>query len=319
MRFWRVVAFTLLFASIHLVPHVQAREATPDKPLGWAYLRGGEVRSKPKLRNRGFLSASPGLVAPVLKLQTKQGGTWARIRVFDLKTANAQPGWVEEKQMEFLPAERFPADAVLLRELGGPYLDDFTAAHAEISRFLVRQGGNDAALVCFVISRDLPTARLVAFLPVQGKFVPGPALEFPFAEMSAGIVAAEVRDLLGDGNECLIIREPFHQGPEARGVKVVILRIVRGRFQTLWEAPAESRNLTLFPPRPQVLQPPEKNIGAPGTVTKGEVAFRPNGSVQEPVWKGRVEFYVVGRDQPVQSIPIEKVCPWQGTGFAPLR
>jgi hypothetical protein len=94
---------------------------------------------------------------------------------------------------------------------------------------------------------------------------------------------------------------------------------VNGSFQVVWQAPIEFQNLSQYGPKIQILQPPEKNIGAPGTVTTGEVTFRPIGKGQEPVWKGKVDFFVFGRDNAVDSVKIEKTCPWDGQGFTPLR
>jgi hypothetical protein len=136
--------------------------------------------------------------------------------------------------------------------------------------------------------------------------------------MQAAITDLEIRDLVGDGNECLITREPFSFGPRNEGVNLVIRRIVAGAFQTLWRAPVEFRNLASFAPKMRMLAPPEKNIGAPGTVTKGDVDFRPRGRTTDLVWKGKVEFYVVGREQPVETVDLEKTCAWDGTKFTAL-
>jgi len=132
-------------------------------------------------------------------------------------------------------------------------------------------------------------------------------------------VAAEVRDLLGDGNECLVTKEAFSFGPENHGVKMVIRRIEGNALRTLWEAPLEFRNLASYAAQPRVGQPPEKNIGSPGTVTRGSVEFQARGNLSEPVWRGSIEFYVFGREQPLQKVSVEKLCSWEGTQFAPLQ
>jgi hypothetical protein len=297
------------------------KQTESKKFIGWAYARTGplEVYSKPGSRNPGLARFRRGALAPVLKLESHAGKTWARVSVLDLATLTPQPGWVESDQAELLPFERFPTDSELLRQLGGAYLDDVTASHAQIARFLVRRGSLEPALVCFISSQSLPSERLAAFIPVQGALVSGPSLEFPSTEIQAGIIAAEVRDLLGDGHECLVTREPFRAGPEDRGVKMVIRRLEDGTFKKLWDAPVEFRRLDAYPPQVRVLQPPEKNIGAPGTLTRGEVTFRPQGSLYVPVWRGNVELYVIGRDKPVESVPIEKLCAWDGTEFVPLQ
>jgi hypothetical protein len=137
--------------------------------------------------------------------------------------------------------------------------------------------------------------------------------------MSPGILSGEVRDLLGDRNECLVTHEPFREGPEALGVNIVIRRLEGGNFRSLWAAPIESRNLGSFPSRLQKLHPLEKNAGAPGTVTKGEVEFQRRGNTYVPVWKGKVEFFAVGQDKPIDEVKLSKACAWDGFEFQPLR
>ncbi len=77
-------------------------------------------------------------------------------------------------------------------------------------------------------------------------------------------------------------------------------------------------NPGLEEPKDLSFAPPEKNIGSPGTVTKGEVDFRPRGRISELLWKGKVEFYAFGREQPLETVAIEKICSWDGTKFAAL-
>jgi hypothetical protein len=241
------------------------------------------------------------------------------LRITDLSTLNPVDGWVDSSQAEIVPSDRFPSDEELLRQLGGEYQDDFTVSKVALARWLVRQGDSGTALVCLVASLVLPNTRLVAFLPgPEGSLMPGPSLEFPSSEMKPGILFAEVRDLLGDGIECLITREPFRKGPEVLGVNIVIRRLERGNFRTLWAAPLESRNLGSFPSQLQILQPLEKNAGAPGTVTKAEVEFQPRGRIYVPVWKGTVEFFAVGQDKPLNSVKVTKTCAWNGSEFEPL-
>jgi hypothetical protein len=203
--------------------------------------------------------------------------------------------------------------------LGGIYLDDTAKSHIQIARFLVLRGGAEAGLLCLVGSPALADFRLQVFRRAQGKFVPGPHLEFPFSEMKPGITTLETRDLMGDGTECLVTHEPFDLGPENRGVNLIIRQIETTGFSVLWKGPLEYRNLASFPQHYHVLEPGERNIGAASTVTKGSVEFLAHGRLSEPVWKGKVEFYVVGREKPVESISIKKVCPWDGTKFAPLQ
>jgi len=137
--------------------------------------------------------------------------------------------------------------------------------------------------------------------------------------MQAGITSLEIRDLAGDGSDWVITKEPFREQARTYGTNLAIRKIVDGAFQTVWQAPIEFHNLSQYRPKMEILQPPEQNIGAPGTVTKGEVTFRSHGKGEEPVWKGKVEFFVFGRDEAVDSVKIEKACPWNGKEFAPLR
>ena len=137
--------------------------------------------------------------------------------------------------------------------------------------------------------------------------------------MNPGILWGEARDLLGDGKECFITREPFRQGPGVVGMNMVIRRLEGRNFRTLWTAPLESRNLASFPPELQILHPLERNAGAPGTVTKAEVEFQQAGKNYIPVWKGRVEFFGVGQDRPINEVHVTKACEWNGFQFEPLR
>jgi hypothetical protein len=137
--------------------------------------------------------------------------------------------------------------------------------------------------------------------------------------MKPGILSGEVRDLLGDGFECLITHEPFREGPATFGVNIVIRRLEGGNFSSLWVAPIELQNLGFFPRELQILHPLEKNAGAPGTVTKGEVEFQPRGKTHIPVWKATVEFFAVGQDKPMDSVKVTKACAWNGSKFEPLR
>src|SRR5208283_588178 len=108
-------------------------------------------------------------------------------------------------------------------------------------------------------------------------------------------------------------------GPATLGVNMVIRRLEHGNFLSLWTAPLESRNLGTFPPEVQILRPLEKNAGAPGTVTKGEVEFQARGEIYIPVWKATVEFFAVGQDKPIDSVKVTKACAWNGSEFESLQ
>jgi len=297
------------------------KEKKPPGPTGWCYVAKEAVDAKraPSERKKTTLRLGRGALVPAFETKQSRGSNWTKVRVVDPANLTAATAWVDSSKIESLPPSQFPPDSDLLKLLGGAYLEDFTAANVAIARFLVRQGDREPALVCFVGSPKFPQARLQVFLRSPRGFALGPYLEFPFSEMQAGVTSLEVRDLLGDGHECLVTREGFNLGPENHGVNMVIRTLEAGAFKVLWKAPVEFSNLASFPPKVQTLAPPEKNIGLPGTVTKGEVEFRARGRISEPVWKGKVAFHALGRDEPVDTLSLEKICTWDGTKFAPLQ
>jgi hypothetical protein len=319
---YRTLSFVLVIvACSSAVIGSSAKEKEPPKPTGWCYASRGRVDVRPKASDRRAAVAhlGRGTLLPTFEAKEARGKRWTRVQAVEPAKLTPVMGWVDSSQVETLPLKQFPTNPELLKLLGGAYLDDFNAAHTAVARFLVRQGASEPAMVCFLGSPILPQARFQVFLRSQGKWVAGPYLEFVFADMQAAITDLEIRDLVGDGNECLLTREPFSFGPRNEGVNLVIRRIAAGAFQTLWQAPIEFRNLASFPPKLRMLTPPEKNIGAPGTVTKGDVDFRPRGRTSDLVWKGKVEFYAVGREQPVETLAVEKACAWDGTKFAALH
>jgi hypothetical protein len=321
MRFSLSALGFLIVIGMTAVRILPAKESEHAQPIAWCYVQKGplEVTQKAIGRRASSLTLGRGALVPVLRMDSKNGRKRALVRLIDLSTLNRVDGWVDSSQTEIVPIDRFPRDEGLLRQLGREYQDDFTASKAAVARWLVKEGNSGTALVCLVASVVLPASRLVAFRPAQGNFTRGPWLEFPFSDVKPGILSLEVRDLLGDGNECLITHEAFRKGPEVLGVNLVIRRLERDNFRTLWSAPLESRNLDFFRSEPQILQPLEKNVGAPGTVTKGEVEFQPRGNMHIPVWKATVEFYAVGQDKPLNSVNVTKTCAWNGSEFEPLQ
>jgi len=299
----------------------EKKSTGPTAPIGWLDLHAGPRKfsvSEEDLQ-KATRSLHQGALLPVFKTKEKHGAEFAQVGALNLETGSAELGWVEIKSGEIKPPESYPLDSELLRLLGAPYLDDFTAAHTDLNRYLVRQAQGPPALLCYVVTAPLSVAKLVSFTPQEGKFTPGAALNLLLSEMHGGITSLEIRDLVGDGSDCVITKEPFREQAQTSGTNLLIRTIAEGQFQLLWEAPIEFKNLSQYRPKTEILQPPEQNIGGPGTVTKGEVTFRPSGKGQEPVWKGKVEFFVFGRDSAVDSVEIVKACPWGGQGFAPLR
>lgn len=318
------IIIALLVACVALPGSVAAKKkqpAGPTVPIGWLNLHAGSRKfsvSEEDLQhvNRDL---ARGLLVPVFRTKEKHGTTLARIGALNLETGNAELGWVEVNPSEVKPVESSPPDSELLRTLGAPYLDDFTAEHTDIARFLVRQAQGPMAMLCYVLTAPLSMAKIVIFVSDQGRLSPATEINIPISEMQAGVTSIEVRDLVGDGTDCVISKEHFREQAQTLGTILRIRKIVDGKFQDLWQAPIEYQNLSEFNSKLKILQPPEMNIGTPGTVTTGEVTFRASGKGQEPVWKGKVEFFAAGRDKALDSVSIEKACPWNGEGFAPLH
>ena len=315
----------VLLLTIVMFPRADVRadekEKKPPAPTGWCYVAKEAVDAKPapSERKKATVRLGRGAVVPAFETKQARGSNWTKVRVVDPAKLTTETAWVDSSKVESLPPNQFSPDSELFKLLGGTYLEDFTAANVATARFLLRQGDREPALVCLVGSPKFPQVRLQVFLRSPRGLATGPYLEFPFSEMQAGITSLEIRDLLGDGNECLVTREGFNLGMETRGANMVIRRLEAGAFKVLWKAPVEFNNLASFPPTVQTLTPPEKNIGRPGTVTKGEVEFRARGRASEPVWKGKIEFHALGREEPVDTLSLEKACAWDGTKFAPLQ
>jgi hypothetical protein len=321
MRFSLAGFGFLIITGISAAAVLPAKESEHRQPIAWCYVQDGplELVRKGMGRRTSSLTLGRGALVPVLRTESKNGRVQAMLRITDLAALTAVDGWADSSKAEILPIDRFPSDAEVLRQLNIEPPAGFAAPSVAVARWLVKQGDSGMALVCFVALFGLPDSRLVAFLPLGGKYVRGPWLEFPFFDLKPGILSGEVRDLLGDGVECLITHEPFRQGPATLGVNIVIRRLEHGSFSSLWRAPLESQNLGFFPRQAQILQPLEKNVGAPGTVTKGEVEFEPRGKIQIPVWKATVEFFAVGQDKPLDSVKVTKACAWNGSEFEPVR
>ncbi|MGO8813283.1 MAG: hypothetical protein ACLQVG_01265 [Terriglobia bacterium] len=319
-----LILVALLVAGSALPWIATAKEKNPTGPrpvIGWLSLQGDSRNllvpgSDLQRVNRKL---TRGLLLPVFKTKQDHGKELAQVGAFNLNAGSSDLGWVEIQSSELMPPGSYPVDDELLRSLGDPYLEDFNAEHTDISRYLVRRVDGPPALLCYVVTMPLSMAKLVAFMPHEGKFLPGAALNIPISEMQAGMTSLEIRDLLGDGSDCVVTKEPFREQADTYGSNLIIRRIVSGQFQILWQAPVQFQNLSQYAPKMQILQPPEKNIGRPGTVTTGEVTFRASGKGQEPVWKGKVEFFVIGRDRAVDSVNIDKACAWNGQAFAPLQ
>jgi hypothetical protein len=324
MKFQTLVALLVVGVTLPFTVAAKEKKQTeprPAAPIGWLDLHAGSRNLSVSEADLQKVSRdlARGSLLPVFKTKEKHGAKIAQVGALNFATGISELGWVEIDSADLKPPETYPADGELLRLLGAPYLDDFTADHTNVARFLVRQAQGPSALLCYVVTMPLSMAKLVIFTPNQGKFLPGAAMNILISDMQAGITSLEVRDLLGDGSDCVISKEPFREQAQTFGTNLRIRKIADGQFQVLWQAPIEFQNLSQYSPKMQILQPPEQNIGELGTVTTGEVTFRPAGKGQAPVWKGKVEFFVFGRDKAVDSVSIDKACPWDGQEFAPLR
>lgn len=293
----------------------------PATPIGWLNIQSDsrKISVSEEDLQRATRTLARGALLPIFKTKEKRGVKYAQVGSLNLDTGSSELGWVEVKSEEIRPGDAFPPDDSLLQLLGAPYLDDFTAEHTDVARFLVRHKDGHPDLVCYVVTMSLEMAKLVVFTLVDGNYKLGATFNVAINDLHAGISSIQVRDLVGDGNDCVITKEPFRGGAQTSGKVMLIRGIVNGQFLNLWQAPLEFRNLSEFNPKIQVQQPAERNIGAPGTVTSGDVNFRNSGKGQEPVWKGKIEFYVFGREKPAQTVNVEKACPWDGRQFEPLR
>jgi len=321
------ILLALLVVVVALPGAVAAKEKNQTQaphsptPIGWLVLPPGSHNlsvPEPDFQ-KVSRNLAQGALLPVFKTKQKHGATLGQVGALNLETGSSEVGWVEINEADLKPLETYPSDSELLRLLGSPYLEDFIAAHTDIARFLVGQAQGPPTLLCYVYSAPLLMAKLVIFTPGHGKYLPGAALNILLSEMKAGITSLEVKDLVGDGSACVITKEPFREQAQTYGTTLRIRRIDSTQFQDLWVVPIDFHNLSQYGPKMQILQPPEQNIGAPGTVTTGEVTYRPSGKGLEPFWKGKVEFFVFGRDSAIDSVEIEKACPWDGQRFAPLR
>jgi hypothetical protein len=309
--------FFVLFVLASAVTAAGAERHSPPV-TAWAYVQSDQLDVRTRAGGgKAALRLGRGALIPVVRGRAR-GSDWIRVRAANPETFDPAEGWVDPNQVEILPAERFPSDLELLRMIGGAFSDDFAAANSVVVRFLVRRGAAEPALVGLVGSPVLPQSRLQVFLPDQGRWKLGPHLEFAFAEIKAPVREPEVRDLTGDGHECFITREPFHLGLESSGVYLVVRRIEDSELRTVWKAPLLFRNFSSFASRIQKLDPPEKNVGWPGTETVATVEFRRQDDRSLPVWKAKISFFQFGRETPVETLEVEKVCEWDGSHFSPV-
>jgi hypothetical protein len=296
------------------------QERRTPLPTQWCYAarQSLEVRAKPGDRKAPLVNLGQGALVAGFESKSSGGRTWIRVLAVDPAKILPTAGWIDATRVEILPADEFPTDREIMELVGGVFLDDFVEKNTAVTRYLLHIPGRDPALLCYLGSVVLPHTRLQVFFRAQGKLSLGPAVELPFSEMQSAITGLEIRRLLGDGIDCLITREPYRVGPQNSGVELVIRRLEGDALRTLWKTAIEARNLAAYPPKMEILEPPELNIGRPGTDTKGEVEFRERGTLTEIVWKGKISFHALGREEPVDTISIERTWSWDGIKFAAM-
>ena len=194
------ILVALLVVVVALPSTLAAKEkqqAGPPAPIGWLDLQAGSRDFSVPLPDLQKVTRhlARGALLPVFKTKEKHGAKLAQLGALNLETGRSELGWLEINSGDLKPPESYPLDSELMRLLGVPYLDDFTAEHTDIARFLVRQTQGPPALLCYVLTMPLSMAKLVIFTPSQGKYLPGAALNIPISEMQAGITSLEIRDL----------------------------------------------------------------------------------------------------------------------------
>lgn len=315
-------SFATTYVLITLVAGVTA-QAKDKKPVqtGWAEVTNTaiEVYPRPSAGKKSLVRLSPSSLVPTFESKQSKSSQWTKVSTANPATLEPVTGWVESNSLQVFPTEQFPSDEDLQKVLGGAFLEDIHTQDMRMLRYVLRRGNQEPLLLVYIGSTFLPQTRIQTFERKDGNWAAGPSFEYMPVQLKTGVADIELRDLLGDGHDCLVTREPFAQSFGASGVNLVIRRVEGNTFKTLWQAPLEIKNLSSFPAKINVLAPPEKNIGTPGTVSTGKVEYRREGKVEEPVWKGKIDFYIPGREKPVNTVSVEKVCPWNGSEFKPLN
>jgi hypothetical protein len=294
-----------------------AAPAKKPQQTSWGYISNGPVKAFDRLSLGPHLlrSLGRGTLVAVFGEKEKGGKRWAEIMTSKPVTLEETLGWIDSSQLKFYRADRFPTDADLFLGAGAPFTDDIVAASTAVTRLLLQQRSGEPSLVCLFESPGIASLRLQFFTPDSQGYRTGPYLEFPNAEIRSPVSDLETKDAVRDGNECLISHESFSLGMQNQGVRIAVRRLERGAIKTLWTAPLEYTNLSSYDPQPRKLTPPEKNVGAPGTVTKATADFAADGAMPEIIWKAKIEFHILGREQPIDTLTVEKHCKWNGSEF----
>ncbi len=298
---------------------VQGKEA-PDL-LGWAYVKapGVKIERKRKPTRQPLLTLGRGAVLPVFRIAGKKGARWFQVLGVDLEEQSPVRGWVAEENTKLWPVEAMPLAEALLVHFGRPFLEDRIAQTTHVARYVWSSEGAGRNLIAVAASPRLPSPVAKIFKK-QGSGWALALPQFPSPNFSddggIGLRFLEVRDLAGDGRECVITQEPFRRIPGIEGVRLVVRRLGNGGLRSVWEVPREVSNCGSFPAEVQIKRPLALNIGAPGTAVNGEITFVeiPQGGMLLE-WEGEIEFYLVGREAPVETVRLKKVFRWDGESF----
>ncbi len=160
----------------------EKKEKGPIPPIGWLYLHDGarDFSGSTEEFHKFKRTIPQGSLVPVFKIKQKDGATYGKVASLNLESGYAEIGWVRIDPTELKPAQAYPPDDDLVPQLGAPYLDDVTANHTDIARYLVHQPQGGDLLLCYVLTGQLLTAKLVVFNPSQGKFTLEPQSTSPW-------------------------------------------------------------------------------------------------------------------------------------------
>ncbi len=285
----------------------------PD-PIHWCRVPKPqiEVLSKPGSGEKEVAKLMRGMLVPAFESKKTGKGEWLRVVAIDLARMTPCAGWIEAAAVQIIAPDAYPHDDKILALSGAPFVEDFAAENTAVARLLLRTADAGDVLICYLGTEVLPHTRLQLFLQSGARYKAGPAIDIPFSEMKSPIASLEALDLAGDGNEFLVTREPYASGPQVFGMDLLVRRFDGNRLITVGKIPIAARNFASYPPRLQIAEPDEANIGQPGTDTKGEIEFRARGQQTDIAWKGEIRFHALGREKPLETIPLERVWTWNG-------
>ena len=295
-----------------------AKDALKPDPTLWCLVTkdGVEARSKPNDK-KTVSKLRRGALLPGYATKNSDKQEWVQIATVDLDRMTPVSGWVKSSEVEIKAANEFPVDDKVLVASGRPFVEDFAAENTAIARFLVGSREAGPVMVCYLGTEVLSHTRMQVFYQSKGRLKAGPSIDLPFAEMKSPITRIEARDLVGGGDECLITHEPYSAGPQNSGIRLVVRRLEANNFKVVAKIPISAHNFASFPPRLEILEPDEANIGRPGTDTKGEIEFVARDSRTIIVWKGEINFHALGRERPLETLTVEKLWSWDGQQFSP--